>query len=184
MKSKTVKILSFFVFVILFFVIIAVLQRLVLYKTHPKKYSDLVIKYSNENNLDKDLVFALIKKESNFNENAKSNKNAYGLMQITIETFWWALSKDNQKLDDEMIKNPEINVKYGCLILKYLIDDFGNEETALAAYNAGRARVKSWLKDERYSTDGKTFKSIPFNETEMYVKNIENAKKIYQKLYS
>ena len=52
----------------------------------PIKYEEYVTKYSEEYNLDPYFVLSVMKAESNFNPNAKSNRNALGLMQITEET--------------------------------------------------------------------------------------------------
>ena len=46
------------------------------------KYSEYVEKYSKEYNVDKYLIYATIKAESNFNEKAESKKGAKGLMQL------------------------------------------------------------------------------------------------------
>jgi soluble lytic murein transglycosylase len=69
-------------------------------------------------------------------------------------------------------------------LLSYLIRDFeGVTDTALAAYNAGRGNVQKWLKDPRYSSDGKTLIYIPFRETRNYVKRVNAALDLYTRLY-
>ncbi len=55
----------------------------------PLKYMNYVEKYSKEYNLDPYFVMAVMKAESNFDEDAKSNKDARGLMQITTSTGKW-----------------------------------------------------------------------------------------------
>ncbi|MPN11605.1 hypothetical protein SDC9_158908 [bioreactor metagenome] len=68
--------------------------------------------------------------------------------------------------------------------LSYLISDFDNEiDTALAAYNAGRARVKGWLSDPSCSEDLKTLYYIPYTETRNYVEKVNKAMSMYQNLY-
>ena len=73
----------------------------------PIKYEDYVMKYSEEYNLDPYFVLSVMKAESNFDPNAKSNRNAVGLMQITEETGsdiakWMSLKDyDESKLYDE-----------------------------------------------------------------------------------
>ena len=84
--------------------------------------------------MDPYLVLAVIKTESNFNENVESNKGAKGLMQIMDSTGEWIASKlevDNFK--DEMLFDPEINIKFGCWYINNLLIEFNDLSLALAA---------------------------------------------------
>lgn len=151
---------------------------------YPYKYSNYIIEYSKQNNLDPLFVAAVIKTESNFNENALSNKNAYGLMQITAETAQWSSSKMgivDFKLD--MLKDPEYNIKIGCWYLNNLDKEFNNFDLVLAAYNGGRGNVQKWLKNSNHSVDGKNLQYIPFKETDKYVKKVNVNYSIYRFLY-
>jgi soluble lytic murein transglycosylase len=56
-------------------------------------------------------------------------------------------------------------------------------DTALAAYNAGWGNVRKWLRDEAYSADGRTLHTIPFKETENFVKRVNAATDKYRELY-
>ncbi len=58
-------------------------------KSHPLEYKNAVEKYSEEYNVDKYLVYAVIKTESGFKADALSNVGARGLMQIMEDTFDW-----------------------------------------------------------------------------------------------
>ena len=62
------------------------IQDVILKYIYPTKYSEYVEKYSEENGLDKYLVYAIIKAESNFNPEATSSSGARGLMQLMEET--------------------------------------------------------------------------------------------------
>ena len=53
---------------------------------YPDKYAEYVDKYSEECNIDRNWVFALIKAESNFKPNSVSTSGATGLMQIMGDT--------------------------------------------------------------------------------------------------
>ena len=162
-----------------------VYKRNILKNLYPLKYSTYVEKYCEEYNLEKSLVYGIIKTESNFNEKAVSSAGALGLMQITPDTFDWALFKDkNKEYTLEHIYEPDINIKYGCYIFRLFLDEFQVEETAVAAYNAGRGAVNKWLRDERYSKDGKTLYYIPYDETRYYVKKVTDNKNKYKEIYS
>lgn len=171
-------------FAIIIFLIIILLSRHVLTLLYPIKYSYYVEKYCKQYNLDPNIIYAIIECESNFNESASSHAGAIGLMQITPETYEWAISKTGEKIQQENdLYDPETNIKYGCYIYSLFLNEFKDQQVALACYNAGRGNVKNWLKDSRYSKDGSTLKVIPFKETEQYVKKVNNANKIYQIIY-
>ena len=151
---------------------------------YPYNYKEYVEKYSNEYNLDPLLVLSVIKAESKFKENSTSSKGAKGLMQIMDSTGQWISSNvEISYFLPHMLYNPEINIMMGCWYLNNLIEQFGNVDTALAAYNAGSGNVNEWLKDSEYSKDGETLYNIPFAETKKYVDKIKVSYKMYKYLY-
>jgi len=152
---------------------------------YPNKYKSSVEKYSDIYNISEDMVYAVIKAESNFLSSALSTKGAKGLMQIMDTTAVWSAEKIGmENFDNGNLFLPDINIQIGCFYLSYLLDMYsGNEENALAAYNAGYKNVNSWLKNEKYSKDGKNLDKIPYPETEKYVKKVKRNIKIYDFLY-
>lgn len=152
--------------------------------TYPLKYEDIILRESSKYNLKKELIFAIIKCESGFDEKAYSHADARGLMQITPETFEW-LKKcyTHENLDISELENPEVNISYGTLFVSILIKKYKNEEVALSAYNAGMTTIDRWLSDRKMSDNGLTLKYIPYKETRNYVKKVIRAKKNYKKLY-
>lgn len=149
---------------------------------YPTEYSEYVEKASEDYRLDQALIYAVIKTESDFDPKADSNAGAKGLMQIMPESFQWVQDLRGESHSDSELYNPQINIDYGCYLLRYFLDTYGNEQCAVAAYNAGFV-VSGWLEDERYSLDGETLESIPYNETANYVEKVETAKEMYNKLY-
>lgn len=154
-------------------------------RIYPIKYQNYVEKYAAQNHLDKYFVYAVIKTESGFDPSAESNVGARGLMQIMEDTFDWIKFKTD---DDEAVYydmyDAETNIRYGCMLLGYLMDEFGSVEVAAAAYHAGRGNVNEWLSDKRYSRDGVHLDTIPISDTAHYVDKITKAMDIYVKLYS
>ena len=152
--------------------------------THPLKYQNEIVVYATENNLSPSLVASVINTESSFNENSKSNKNAIGLMQIKLSTANYInhLTKA-ENIDENELFNPETNIKIGTKYLRYLINKFEDVNTALAAYNAGETRVRTWLTSGIYSLDQKTLMYIPYKETKNYVEKVNNNIKYYKKIF-
>lgn len=150
---------------------------------YPRRYSEFVEIYASENNLSEDFVFAVIECESGFDKNAVSYLDAKGLMQIMPETFLWLQEKRGEKLSEESIFDPETAIDYGCYFYGMLMNQFGDEATAVAAYHAGAASVEEWLSNPEYSDDGKTLKDIPYPSTKKYVERVMKTKNIYHNLY-
>lgn len=175
------------IFMVLFLVILVAISTafIIRNKIYPYKYREYIKKYSKEYEIDPYIVVAVIKTESDFDANAKSSKNAVGLMQITEETGKWAAKE--MELEDfkvEYLKDPEFNIRMGSWYLDNLKIEFeGNMDLVLAAYNGGRGNVQKWLKDKKYSKDGKTLDYIPFEETDKYIKKVKVNYNIYKFLY-
>ncbi|MGL4848281.1 MAG: lytic transglycosylase domain-containing protein [Clostridium sp.] len=157
-----------------------------LYITHPEKYNSYVVKYSEEFGVDPKFVDAVIKTESNFNPNAKSNVGAKGLMQITDETGSDIAEKLGiSNFEPSMLYDPNISIMFGTYYLSRLIQRFNNDPTlVIAAYNAGGGNVESWLNNPEYSKNGTSLDYIPFSETRAYVQKVLKNDKIYKELYS
>lgn len=183
-RHNKIKLTSFLlILIVVLGIIIYNTVHLALQTVYPLKYSELVEKYSAEYNLDEAFVYAVIETESGFNKDAVSEVGARGLMQIMPDTFKWLKSKTGEKLPDDALFEPEVSIRYGCFLLRYLLDEFENEKTALAAYHAGVGRVKKWLKDPEYSDDGKTVARIPYETTKKYTEKVMKTYHRYIKLY-
>ena len=149
----------------------------ILYK---REYSEYVVKYSRENDVDQDLIYAIIKAESNFNASAISTSNAQGLMQLMYSTAEDVARKNGIELTKENILNPEINIEIGTIYISTLLEKYGCLEIALAAYNAGSGNVDKWISNGTIKKDGSDIENIPFKETNTYVRKILRDYKIYQ----
>lgn len=155
-------------------------------QAYPRTYIELVEANSAENGLDPMLVYAVIHTESGFRPGAQSNVDARGLMQLTEDTYKWAgyrLGENQEDLNFNELYDPEVNIKYGTVVLRLLLEEFGDEYTALAAYHAGWGSVKGWLDDEKYSSDGVRLDAIPFPTTSLYVPKVLETKQMYRQLY-
>lgn len=153
--------------------------------THPIRFQNEILEASKIYKIEPELIASVINVESSFKENSKSNKNAIGLMQIKLSTANYLddLNAQNHITENELFA-PQTNIEYGCEYLRYLINKFEDIFTALAAYNAGETRVRSWLSSSDFSDDKITFKNIPYEETKNYVKKIKSNLKFYEKVFN
>ena len=118
-----------------------------------RDYEPLIVQASTKYSVDPDIVRAVIKVESNFNNHAVSPKGAQGLMQLMPQT-----ARELGVVDPF---EPESNIHGGVLYLSRLLDTLnGDLALSLAAYNAGLERVIAR-------------KEIPaISETRNYVKQV------------
>ena len=122
-----------------------------------ERYEPLIREHAGRHELRPDLVRAVIQVESGFNRWARSPKGAMGLMQLMPATA--------RELGVDDPYDPEENIRGGTTYLRQLIDRYqGNEELALAAYNAGAGAV------DRHG------RAVPpYRETRDYVKRVGKA---------
>jgi len=157
--------------------------RAVREQTYPLEYADIIEKAAGENDLDETLLRAVIWCESGYRPDAVSPIGARGLMQLTEDTFNWVRWRldEEEKTTFEDAFDPEVNIKYGAYLLRWLLDTFdGETETALAAYHAGANVVRGWLADPDCSADGKTLDNIPYRDTAQYVPRVLRAQRAYR----
>ncbi len=149
----------------------------------PMDFEAQVQKNAEVQQLSPAVVFALIRRESAFNEKARSPVGARGLMQIMPRTGQQIAKELKQKWKGvNHLLNPKVNVKYGAYYYKKLLNQFGGHYAlAAAGYNAGPHRVNRWLPTDRSMAADIWIETIPFNETRAYVSAVLTYALIYQK---
>ena len=142
---------------------------------YPLRYEQIVRGHARNYQLDPALLAAVIYQESKFKANARSDSGAIGLMQLLPETAKGiAVHTGGTRFRTADLYDPEINVRYGSWYLRHLLEKYGDEHTALAAYNAGQDNVDRWRADGG---------GIRFSETRAYVDRVEELKGIYRRAY-
>ena len=153
---------------------------------YPRKYQEYVEYYADKYDLDPLTLYAFIRTESNFNPNAESDVGARGLMQITEVTFDWIKTKiaPTEQLTFDDLYDPETNIRFGSYFVAYCLLKFGDLSTAAAAYHKGVTAVSELLKDNEYSSDGKTLDEFPYPQMRQYVHKITTSYERYQEIYT
>ena len=181
---KNAKKLLIVLMIIIFIIILVVIcvNKLMIKILYKKEYSESVSKYAQMYNIDENLIYSIIKVESNFDANAVSSQNAQGLMQLMYATAEEVARKNNIELTEENILEPDINIKLGTIYLSTLLEKYECIEVALAAYNAGSGNVDKWIENGIIKEDGSDIENIPFKETNNYVRKIIRDYEIYKKI--
>jgi len=142
---------------------------------YPLRYEHIVRGHARNYSLDPALLAAVIYQESKFKAGARSTSGAIGLMQLLPDTAKGiAVHTGGSAFRVADLYDPEINVRYGAWYLRHLLQKYGDERTALAAYNAGQDNVDRWRRGGL---------GIQFSETRHYVDRVEELKQIYRDAY-
>lgn len=183
--KKIINIKTFFVFIsvvilaLIFSYFIGAYYNYFFPMKYQKEISALAVKYD----VGGGIIASVANVESNFEENAISNKGAVGIMQLMPSTAKWIAGKIKVDFSDDKLMQAEYSLELGSFYLAYLIDYFGDEKLGICAYNAGQGNVSNWLSDKRYSQDGKTLTEIPFQETRIYLQKVLYNYNYYKNKY-
>ena len=146
----------------------------------PTPHSDKIVPHSDRQNLDKAWVYGLMRQESRFVTNAKSNVGAAGLMQVMPSTGKWVANKIGVKLGPGDLHDPDTNVMLGTTYMRLVLESLDNHPVlASAAYNAGPGRARKW-RDVKPLEGAIYAETIPFSETRDYVKKVMSNAVFYQ----
>ena len=158
----------------------------------PEGYLYPTVPYSPYNGwkVDKALVLAFIRQESQFRAYAKSPAGAMGLMQLMPRTARFIARRTKVKpnsfhgLRRNLLFNPELSMTLGQSYIQELINSAGYKNNlfyTVAAYNAGPGNLKKWRKVVDYKNDPLLFiESLPSRETRFYMEKILSNFWIYR----
>jgi soluble lytic murein transglycosylase len=146
-----------------------------------------VVDLGNTGSIERALALAVSRQESAFNSAAISPSGALGLMQLMPGTARDVAGKLGLPfIQDKLTRDPAYNVALGTQYLADMLQRFGGAyELALAAYNAGPARVARWLDTIGDPRGGRIdmvdwIEMIPIRETRNYVQRIMEGVGVYR----
>ncbi len=152
---------------------------------YPKAYGNFVFDFSKQFQVPFELVWGIMRAESQYRKDVISPVGALGLMQImpyTGNRLAKVLNEPSFQASD--LLNPPIAVKYGARYLSRLMRKYDQNIALVAAsYNAGPHRVQLWLKSFGSLDMDEFVEHIPFLETRNYVKRVVSNYYIYAQLY-
>jgi soluble lytic murein transglycosylase len=137
--------------------------------------------------IERPLVLAMTRQESAFDREAVSRAGARGLMQLMPATASHVAKTLGLPFSmPRLTSDVRYNLTLGREYLRSLVDDFaGSYVLAVAAYNAGPARVQEWIGD--YGDPRKKnvdvidwVESIPVSETRNYVQRVLENLQVYR----
>lgn len=177
------KIIGFIILTIL--TVIGLSYGIIAYQTSRTQinYQDQIKKYSDKYNVDPLLTAAIVKVESDFDNDAQSHQNAKGLMQLLDETAKHSAEVIGEKYYPEKLNDIDYNLNLGVGYYDYLFKYYNNKELALAAYNGGVGNVDKWIDEGLLDKNDPDISKIPFNETRQYVTKVLSNYNVYKTFY-
>jgi soluble lytic murein transglycosylase len=137
--------------------------------------------------VEQSIIYSVARTESAFDQRDKSAANAVGLMQVTPEA-----ARDTAKRFgvayswERMVSDPVYNTQMGAAELSALLREYkGSHIMTFAGYNAGRGRVRDWIKAHGDPRDPHVdpvdwVERIPFSETRNYVQRVMENLLVYR----
>jgi soluble lytic murein transglycosylase len=151
---------------------------------YPFPWREEVSEEARRAGIDPFLVAAVIREESSYHPRALSRAGARGLMQLMPATAQpMAEVRGLPFQDGDLLDDPRVNLHLGTTFLAALLREFIEPRLALAAYNAGPARVRQWWQARRTSDLEAFVELIPFDETRQYVKRVMLSWEEYRRIY-
>src|SRR5439155_15628307 len=137
--------------------------------------------------IDRSIIYSVARTESAFDQRDKSPANAVGLMQVTPEAGRDTARRFKVSYDwDRMVSDPVYNTQMGAAELSALMSEYkGSLIMTFAGYNAGRGRVRDWVKLRGDPRDPNVdavdwVERIPFSETRNYVQRVIENLGVYR----
>lgn len=159
---------------------------------YPMKYKQEIALQAEQHNISPYLIAAIIRVESNYKPDRISAKNATGLMQIMPSTAEWIAEMTQIDTNIQLLE-PSVNIQLGSWYLYAIKKEFSpyleyksdQDRISIIAssYNAGPAKVKSWINNEVWTGTADEIKNIPFGETRHYVQRVLYYYKKYKQFY-
>lgn len=181
------RLISWLVALLVLAVLISLLLELPFFlrQLYPIPYKDFIAAQAKVNNLEMALVAAMVKVESNFKPDAVSKADARGLMQLRPSTAAEVARQLGYPVGDDFLARlfePEYNITLGTRYYSSMLRQFdGDEVLALAAYNAGPNKLRSWLEAGIWDGTWGNRSQIPYKETRNYLDRVRHYKDIYSK---
>lgn len=153
---------------------------------YPAPYADSLTRYAPERDVDPRFVLSIMRQESRYRADVKSNAAARGLMQFistTSNRIAKNLNLNNFKQDD--LYNPPTAVLFGSQYISELFKDFPNQPQAVAAsYNGGEDNVRRWIARAKSETPDRYVPEIVFAQSKDYAYKVLANYRVYQLIYN
>jgi hypothetical protein len=139
-------------------------------RLYPRPHLEIVKESAKEFSVDEDIVYAIMRQESFFRENAISPSNARGLMQVMPATGRIIAKK--LKIQNYSLHDPEVSIKFGAKFIADLLNSYGALKWASIAYNGGPGNLRKWKRNHYMNDFNHFLEELPSKESRDYCRII------------
>ncbi len=152
---------------------------------YPTPFVDSLLKYAAPRRVDARFILAIMRQESRFRPDVKSNAAARGLVQFistTSDKIAIELKRENFKQDE--LYNPPTAILFGSQYLSNLFEIFPSQPFAVAAsFNGGEDNMTRWFARAKSNDPNRYVPEIVFSQSKDYVYKVMASYRIYQIIY-
>ncbi len=152
---------------------------------YPLAYRDLVEQYSKDNDIPSTYLFSIMRKESGFDPNTHSYANAIGLLQMIPPTTRRVVQALNLDYTDDLLFDPELNIKTGAWYISRLLKKFKNQiPFGAGSFNAGPRPLMRWMQKLKGHPVDEFVELTSYSQTRGYMKKVTETYARYLYLYN
>jgi len=147
------------------------------WKWREQRYGQLIQEVANRYGVDKFLVKAVIRRESEFDPFVYGRAGEIGLMQVTEGAGReWARATGRKDFGRDLLWDERVNLEAGTWYLARALKRWRDKDDpvpfALAEYNAGFGNVLRWLPNGQATTAAQFQEAITFPGVRRYVDTV------------
>lgn len=152
---------------------------------YPAPYADDLARHATPRGVDPRFVLSIMRQESRYRPDVKSNAAARGLMQfISTTSNKIALELGRRDFRQDELFHPPTAVLFGSQYLANLYKLFPNGDPAVAAaYNGGEDNVARWIQRAKSSDADRYVPEIVFSQSKDYAYKVSANFRMYRLLY-
>jgi soluble lytic murein transglycosylase len=152
---------------------------------YPAPYADALIRHAPERRVDPRYVLSIMRQESRYRADVKSNAAARGLMQFistTSDKIARELGRENFRQDD--LYHPPTAILFGSQYLANIFRQFPDQPAAVAAgYNGGEDNVRRWVLRSKSEVPDRYVPEFVFSQSKDYAYKVMANYRVYQIFY-
>ncbi len=152
----------------------------------PRPYLDEVNRFTKKVNLEREIVYAIMREESGYNPQIRSWAGARGLLQLMPSTAKVTASRSGiDKSKANHLLEPKNAIEIGTAYMNELSDQtLGHPAFIIAGYNGGWGNLSRWLKKTKTNQLDLFIEEIPYGQTRNYTKRVLRSYWAYKIIYA